>query len=460
MFAKFKSLHCIRLNLILANLQFFSRYSYIWKFGNAKESAYEEYCRAANLLSLYLVNGLIIFGMGMFLVIDYFRQVDYTFVFYARLLYVFISLVTILFVWKTKVGPTRVNYLILLTMFLLIVFSMVVSYFARMPSFFLTNLTVMVLMGVATISGLPFRYSILFNVFLLVAFVIYSQTILPDPFYKSQYANISLMFIDSTIAGVLLEIRRRRSFLQFEDITRQKKRIEELNEQKNKIISVLSHDVASPINSLAGLLHLQEERNLSAEEAKQYTRDLRKRLDSVSTMVYGLVRWSKTQAEGFVPEKQMVNVGGLVDETVELFRPAATDKAVKIEVEVVENLFVYSDVEMTRIALRNLLSNAVKFSLTQSTVKVNTYREANNIRVSVTNASMPIEEERVKQMFSYQISSSDGTMGEKGTGLGLAMASNFIKANGGKIFFEGYKPPTGTVTFVIEFPPAKEEPIK
>jgi signal transduction histidine kinase len=438
-------------------LHFFSRYFYIWRFSQPKESAYEEYCRSANLLSLYLINALMIFGMGMFLIIDYFRQVDYTFVFYSRLVYMLISLAIMVFAWKTVLKPKVVNRLILFALFILIVFSMVLSYFGRMPSFFLTNITVMVLMAAATISGLPFRYSLQFNIFLLVAFVAYSQLILPDPFYKSQYANISLMFVDSTIAGVLLEIRRRRTFLQFEDVTRQKKRIEELHEQKNKIISVLSHDVASPINSLAGLLHLQEVGKLTSEEAKQYAHELRKRLDNVSTMVYGLVRWSKSQVEGFVPDKKEVDAAILVQETAELFRPLAADKPVKISAVAEPNLFIYVDVEMIRIALRNLLSNAVKFSFADSVVAIRSYRTGNRIQVSFSNTSGPIEEERVKQMFSYQISSSEGTMGEKGTGLGLAMASNFVKANGGKIIFEGYQASTQTVTFVIELPAVARE---
>lgn len=441
-------------------MQFFSRYSYIWKFGKAKELAYGEYCRASNLLSLYLVNVLIVFGMGMFLIIDYFRQVDYTLVFYFRLSFLLISLITILIVWKSQISTKVINYLILFTMFLLMVFSMVLSYYGKMPSFFLTNITVMVLMGVATISGLPFRYSILFNVFLLLSFVIFSQKILPNPFYRSQYANIFLMFIDSTIAGTLLEIRRRRAFLQFEDITRQKKRIEELNEQKNKIISVLSHDVASPINSLAGLLHLQEQGSLTAEEMKRYAVDLRKRLDSVSTMVYGLVRWSKAQAEGFVPEKRAVDLSNLIYETVELFQPKATDKSVQMEVDAEKNLFVLADEEMIRIALRNLLSNAGKFSMTNSTVRITAAQYGQTIKVRVTNTGLPIEDSQVQKMFSYQISSREGTMGEKGTGLGLAMASNFIKANGGKIFFEGYDTATKTVTFAIELPAVEDGPIK
>jgi signal transduction histidine kinase len=408
-------------------------------------------------LSLYLVNALIIFGMGMFLIIDYFRQVEYTVVFYSRLSYMIFSLVTILIVWRSRITTKAINYLILLTMFLLMIFSMVLSYFGKMPSFFLTNMTMTVLMGVATISGLPFRYSILLNTFLLLSFIIFSQKILPDPFYKSQYANMSLMYINSMIAGVLLEFRRRRAFLLFEDITRQKKRIEELNEQKNKIISVLSHDVASPINSLAGLLHLQEEGSLSEDEAKQYTRELRKRLDNVSTMVYGLVRWSKAQAEGFTPDKRVVNLGTLIRETSELFRPAASDKSVQIEVQATEGLFVNADVEMIRIAVRNLLSNAVKFSATESVIHVIAKREADFIKVSVTNIGPPIEEHQIEKMFTYQISSSAGTMGEKGTGLGLAMAANFVKANGGKIIYEGYNPSHRTVTFTIDLPAAKEE---
>jgi signal transduction histidine kinase len=265
------------------------------------------------------------------------------------------------------------------------------------------------------------------------------------------------MFMNSIIAGILLEVRRRRSFLLYEDMAKKKMRIEELNEQKNKIISVLSHDVASPINSLAGLLHLQEKGKVTEQEIKPFLKDVRRRMDSVSTLVYGLVRWSKSQIEGFVPEKGIIDLGKLVEEIAELFRPAASHKSVKIEVHFTSSLLVFSDEEMIRIAVRNILSNAVKFSTPKSTIELRAYRENENIRVRVTNSGVPIQENVVQKLFSYQVSSSEGTAGEKGTGLGLAMASYFVKTNGGKIFFEGYDYSTQMVTFAIELPAIKEE---
>jgi signal transduction histidine kinase len=397
--------------------------------------------------------------MAIFLVVDYYRQVDYSVVFKLRFGYLLLSSFIIAFAWKRALRANHINYLMLFTIVALLVFNMTLAYYGKMPSYLLTNLTVMILMAVPTICGLPLRQSILLNTFYLVSFFIFSQRILPIPFYKTQYANISLMFVNSTIAGILLEVRRRRSFLLYEDMAKKKNRIEELNEQKNKIISVLSHDVASPIHSLTALLQLQETGQVTEQEIKPFIKDIRKRLDSVSTLVYGLVRWSKSQLEGFVPEKNIIDLGKLVDEIAELFRPAASDKSVKIEVHIAHSLLVFSDEEMIRIAVRNILSNAVKFSIPNSTIALRAFRENENIKIRVTNSGVPIGEKVIQKLFSYQVSSSEGTAGEKGTGLGLAMASYFVKSNGGKIIFEGYDPSKQTVTFTIELP-AKNEGIK
>jgi signal transduction histidine kinase len=437
-------------------LHFFSRYSHIWKFNPEKEKAYIEFNRSANQISLSIISLLIMIGMGSFLVIDFFRNVNYSLVLIVRGTLLVLSSFLFFYSRRRKLTPRQIDFYTTMALGALAAFAFATAFFGSMPSFFLTNTTITILVFVTTISGLRFRHGFIFNLTYIALFWAFSWFIKRDPFYFSQYANTFLMFLYSTIAGLMIENQRRRSFIQFQDLVRQKVRTEDLNQQKNKIISLLSHDVASPIHSLAGLLHLQESGQVKDEELKPFVKEVRKRLDSVSTLVFGLVRWSRSQLEGFVPERKSIDLQEMIGEVVELFRPGAADKDVQIQLETTGKLKIFSDEEMIRIALRNLVSNAVKFSEQHSIVTVKAVRATELIKIKVINKGGALKADVLKKLFSYQVVSSEGTAGEKGTGLGLAMASHFVKSNGGKIYFEGYDSTTQQVTFVIELPAEKE----
>ncbi len=393
--------------------------------------------------------------MFLFIIIDFYRDVNYPVV--AALRGVLLLAATSIFVYasRRKLMPKQIDVFSILILSLQALFAFVTAFYGRMPSFFFTNTSITILVFVTTISGLRFRHGFIFNIIYLFWFWFFSWHLQPDPFYFSQYANIFLMFIYSTIAGTLIENRRRKTYLQYEDLLRQKKLTEELNQQKNKIISVLSHDVASPINSLAGLLHLQESGRVTAEEVKPFMKDVRRRLDNVSTLVYGLVRWSRAQLEGFVPEKKVIDMAVLISEIAELFRPAASDKSIQIKIQASKPLLVFTDEEMIRIALRNLVSNAIKFSKADSIVSILAFIKDETVIVKVINKGATLSPGVVEKLFTYGVTSGEGTSGEKGTGLGLAMASYFVKSNGGKIFFEGYDEINETISFVIELPSSK-----
>jgi signal transduction histidine kinase len=259
--------------------------------------------------------------------------------------------------------------------------------------------------------------------------------------------------------GIVLENRRRRNFLQFNDLMEQKKLVDDLNQQKNKIISILSHDVAAPMNSLSTLLYLQSRGNITESELKTYLPKLNEQFNHVSVLLFSLVRWSKSQMDGFVLNKTRINLVELTERKIRLFHPQLIDKG--LQLKLIADLPAYhirADEEMIRIALRNLISNAIKFARHGTSIELKVSKsDQRKVLFSITNHGDHIPSTLTDKLFTFQMPSGLDTKGEKGTGIGLAMTAFFIRLNGGDIFLAPSD--DGTTTFCIEMPEAVDQSV-
>lgn len=438
-------------------MQFFSRYSYIWKFEKEQEARYDLFVRASSLASLRLVTIITIFGMSVFLVINSFKNVDFSIVLATRSC---LLIVASLVMWQTfkKIGPGLIMaYVILLTLGVF-ASAMVTATYAGMPSYYLTNLLFLIFVLVITASGLHLRYAFFLNLLCLLLFLLYTNYVHIDSFYYSQYPHLFLIFLYILIVGIVLESRRRRSFLQFNDLMEQKRIVEDLNEQKNKIISVLSHDVAAPMNSLSTILYLQRNGGMSESDLKFYLPKLKEQFNNVSLLLFGLVRWSRSQMEGFVLDKAAIDIVDQAAESLKLFHLQILEKGLELKLVTDKSALVKVDEEMIRIALRNLISNAIKFARTGTLVQIKVFKnDKNKIVVSVTNQGDPIPSDMISKLFSFQMPSRVDSKGEKGTGLGLALTAFFVRLNGGDIYLASSD--EGGTTFCIEIPEAIGQPV-
>jgi len=437
-------------------LQFFSRYSFIWKFPSAQEEAYDRFVQPANLLSLRLVTFITLFGMSTFLIIDYFRDVDFSVVLASRICVLSIAVGIMAYSFKKPLNPKFIPVGTIVIAFINSAAALVTATYARMPGFYLTNLLFLIWVLVVAASGLNLRHGLTLNFVLLAIFWFYSQNVNRNPFYFSQYPHLFVSFMYFTLVSVVLEFRRRKSFLQFTDLVEQKKLVEELNQQKNKIISILSHDVASPLNALSGLLHLQAKGQISESEFRPFLTQIGDQLHNVTGLLHGLVRWSRSQMEGFVSQQKPIDFVKHLEELLKLFQPTANEKELKLKLKAEPNLVIYADEEMIRIAIRSLLSNAIKFATPGTEIVVQSFQNEETVILRISNEGTPIPQSSREKLFTYKMPSTEGTAGERGTGLGLAMAAFFVRFNGGEIFLE----PLGKnnlTEFRIELPTSEEQ---
>ena len=205
--------------------------------------------------------------------------------------------------------------------------------------------------------------------------------------------------------------------------------IEEKNEElrktiagRDKMYSVIAHDLRSPMASMKMLLNTIM---MSVEK------------DKIDPDIFDLLKWTKSQLGKLTVIPQKLDISGLADGVVEVMNSVAEVKHIKLIRTDHESFFVYVDIEMIKSILRNLISNAVKFSNPDSEIKVGIKAEDGKVIVSVTDSGKGIKKEDQHKLLKDSTHfTTYGTNSEEGSGLGLLLCRDFARKNGGELWFE------------------------
>ncbi len=219
-------------------------------------------------------------------------------------------------------------------------------------------------------------------------------------------------------------------------IAKQKEQLEVSNDVKNRIFSIIAHDLRGPIGSLQGFFMIIEEFYVDIpEDLKQILSQLRTENAQVSTILDNLLNWAKTQMAELKPKLQEVNINLLVEENIKLLQRSAEAKNIQIIDEVPEGLVAQSDLEMTKIVLRNLIQNAIKFTKQNGKIHIQAHlRDDTTVEITVKDSGVGMSEEKISTLFSLKNNKSTyGTNNEKGTGLGLILCNDLVKICNGQL---------------------------
>ncbi len=224
--------------------------------------------------------------------------------------------------------------------------------------------------------------------------------------------------------------------LRTNEIQQQNQQLEEVNNVKDKLFSVVSHDIKGPLSSLHLTLSLAKSGAISEAEFRQIATELDARLAQTTEFIDNLLQWAKLQMHGESFEPGSVELVHVVAEVVRLLEPECKQKNVKLVNNISGSLEAYADINMVRSVLRNLLTNATKFTRSMGVITLSAYRLNSKIIVSVADSGVGISKPSIDKIFTLATVSTDGTQREKGTGLGLLLCKEFVEKNGGKIWFE------------------------
>lgn len=235
-----------------------------------------------------------------------------------------------------------------------------------------------------------------------------------------------------------------------EELEKRSKDLEDLNQMKDKFFSVISHDLRSPINSLAGVLNLMEKNGVTADELPMLTRELRLQFNYARNLITNLLNWAMLQMDKISLKREPLELNPIVEENFRLAR-SLSNKQVSLVNSVQPGMMVLADSNMISLVLRNLITNAMKFTEAGGTVLVAAQDEPDQVTVRVQDNGIGIPEEVQGKILGKNASySTIGTANEKGTGLGLGLCREFVERNGGKIWLSS-KEGEGT-TFYFTLP--------
>lgn len=234
-------------------------------------------------------------------------------------------------------------------------------------------------------------------------------------------------------------------------IEEQRQRLQELNDFKDKTFSVLSHDLRSPVNALTGTMMLLDEQVMSPEEFGAYKQELNNKLQTVSLLLDNLLQWAKSQMQGEnAPQLERINMKRVSLKSVAVLKDAAAAKNINLTNTIDENLWAFADKNEADIVIRNLLSNAIKFTPEKGEISMSAKQHNDNIELSISDNGVGMTEEQVQQLFiSKTNTSTAGTSGERGTGLGLRLCYDIIKRNAGDIRVSSIKGKGSMFTVVL-----------
>lgn len=212
--------------------------------------------------------------------------------------------------------------------------------------------------------------------------------------------------------------------------------LEKLNNEKNKLFSIISHDLRSPLASIQNYLFLLQSQYLSQEDRLNLEQKLSITVNGTQEMLDNLLHWSKSQLEKVSTSLNENQIDETLLPLMKLQQTAAEEKGIEFHWHFNTTRPVLSDANMLQLIVRNLTSNAIKFTPKGGIIRVTAHSVTDGCLISVEDNGKGISSEAKKTIFSLSAKSTYGTANEKGVGLGLYLCHEYTRVQNGKIWHE------------------------
>ena len=219
-------------------------------------------------------------------------------------------------------------------------------------------------------------------------------------------------------------------------LTRTEKEQRRSNLTKDKLFSIISHDLRSPINTIAGFLNILRTKlsSIGDIELRDLAKEMIQTTDSLSHFLDDLLKWSMTQLGQIRPTIERVDLKQIVEENYLLVKSRMKAKSIHFKANIPDDIEVYADKNMVRVILRNLISNAIKFTRNGGYIAVTLKNgEAGTSVLKVSDDGIGMSDEKLQEIFEFRSSEINGGGKNEGTGLGLLLCKEFAEMIGGDI---------------------------
>ncbi|WP_298485558.1 tetratricopeptide repeat-containing sensor histidine kinase [uncultured Maribacter sp.] len=230
------------------------------------------------------------------------------------------------------------------------------------------------------------------------------------------------------------------------------KELKKINSTKDKLFSIIGHDLRGPISSLKQLLEATEEESI----IKRFIPKLKNDVEHIHFTLNNLLTWGQTQMQGSKVFSKKINLNEIAANNVKLFSDRINKKKLNISLEIPENCNAFADENHIDLVFRNILNNAIKFTEAGGSIKISSKNTNKEVQVFISDTGKGIKKEDIDKLFNERKHfSTYGTSNEKGTGLGLSLCKEMIELNNGKIWVKSEE--NKGSTFAFSMPNLKKE---
>jgi len=217
------------------------------------------------------------------------------------------------------------------------------------------------------------------------------------------------------------------------------KQLQKLNVDKDRFISILSHDLRSPFTVILGYSELLIENihKYDKDQIEVFVKDIYQSTKETFTLLEDILRWVRVQSGKITFEPHNLSFTSISENLLKIFNPLAGAKNITIINNASEEISVFADSDMLKVILRNLISNAIKFTDRNGTINISAVQNSGKVTISVADNGIGIKSDSLMKLFD--ISQSHTTVdlaGAKGSGLGLVLCKEFVEKHGGNIWVE------------------------
>ncbi|RZL31704.1 MAG: HAMP domain-containing histidine kinase [Pedobacter sp.] len=223
--------------------------------------------------------------------------------------------------------------------------------------------------------------------------------------------------------------------------------LENSNETKNKLFSIIAHDLRAPISSIENYLLLLSQVEFSIEEKLEIEKNLLATTRYTSEMLHNILSWSNDQMNGVSANLKVISIYKTLHHTILLQKNIAQEKAIALNYKIEDGLTAVADPDMLQLIIRNLLNNAIKFSMPNGKIDFSAKLVDNKCLITIADDGIGINDELKPLIFSLKNKTTYGTNNEKGVGLGLKLTKAYVELQNGEIWFES-KVNIGTIFYL------------
>lgn len=231
------------------------------------------------------------------------------------------------------------------------------------------------------------------------------------------------------ISGTMLDGINVIAFINIQDKIVKQKELEQTNLNKDKMLSILGHDIHGPLANLHMLSELMMSEDMSREEFVAIVKEVNAKTQRVKELVQTTVQWTRANFDDIVSKRERVLVKKEVEEVIQLFENRLSEKQINITATINDNEVLETDVMILKTIIRNLLANAIKFTPEKGNISI----LVKNNELEVCDSGVGMSQEAIKNIYKKRNVSTTGTDAEEGLGIGLKLTLDLIDKINAKI---------------------------